>query len=196
MRKGNNGKRENTFSDSTIGIDAATEGYFKKGYGGSYLINYRYGFLTLMQKLGLNVGEAATSFQDVSFNVYLPTKKLGTISIFGFGGLSEQKTDAERDSVIWTNNSSKRSGRLDASKTGMIGIAHSLLIGKKTLLKTIYSINGYQYNEENNRLDEYNGPLITTRNNIFKDVNGILSMVVTHKFNSRSAKSNQSKKSS
>ncbi len=185
LRKGNNTKREHTFSISTIGIDAATEGYFKKGYGGSYLINYRYGFLTLMQKLGLNIGDAATSFQDLSFNIYLPTKKLGTISIFGFGGLSEQKAEAERDSVIWTNNSSKRSGRLDASKTGMIGISHSILIGKKTLLKTVYSVNGYQYNQENNKLDKFNGPLITTRNNIFKEVNGILSMLVTHKFNSR-----------
>lgn len=185
LRKGNNTKREHTFSVSTIGIDAATEGYFKKGYGGSYLINYRYGFLTLMQKLGLNIGEAATSFQDLSFNIQLPTKKLGTISIFGFGGLSEQKADAERDSLIWTTNSSKRSGRLDASKTGMMGISHSILIGKKTLLKTIYSLNGYEYNENNNRLDKFNGPLITTRNNQFKEVNGILSFVVTHKFNSR-----------
>ncbi len=185
LRKGNNAKRENTFSVSTIGIDAATEGFFKKGYGGSYLINYRYGFLTLMQKLGLNIGDAATSFQDLSFNIHLPTKKLGTISFFGFGGLSEQKADAERDSLIWTNNSSKRSGRLDASKTGMVGIAHTILIGKKTLLKTIYSINGYQYNQENNKLDKFNGPLIITRNNQFNEVNGILSFVVTHKFNSR-----------
>ena len=46
LRKGNKDKREHTFTMSTIGIDFATEGYSKKGYEGSYLINYRYGFLT------------------------------------------------------------------------------------------------------------------------------------------------------
>ncbi len=185
LRKGNNTKREFTFSASTIGIDAATEGYFKKGYGGSYLINYRYGFLTLMQQLGLNIGEAATNFQDLSFHIHLPTKKLGSFSIFGFGGSSEQQVQAASDSITWTNNASKRTGRLDASKTGMVGFAHTITLGKKTLLKTIYSANGYQYNEQNNKLDKFNGPLIYTRNNAFKEINGIWSVVATHKFNSR-----------
>lgn len=184
LRKGNNSKREFTFSASTIGIDAATEGFFKKGYGGSYLINYRYGFLTLMQQLGLNIGEAATSFQDLSFHIHLPTKKIGSFSIFGFGGSSEQKAEASTDSIVWTNNSSKRTGRVDASKTGMVGFAHTISLSKKTLLKTIYSANGYQYNEQNNKLDKFNGPLIYTRNNAFKEINGIWSVVVTHKFNS------------
>ena len=185
LRKGNNSRREHTFSASTIGIDAATEGYFKKGYGGSYLVNYRYGFLTLMQQLGLKIGDAATRFQDLSFHIHLPTKKLGSFSIFGFGGNSEQKTEASADSIVWTNNPSNRTGRLDAAKTGMIGISHSISLGKKTFLKTMYSVNGYTYREENNRLDKYNGPLIFTRNNAFTESNGIWSMVLTHKFNSR-----------
>lgn len=185
LRKGNNSKREFTFSASTIGIDAATEGYFKKGYAGSYLINYRYGFLTLMQQLGLKIGEAATTFQDLSFHIHLPTRKLGTLAIFGLGGLSEQKKIAATDSITWTLNTSKRSGYINASKTGMIGFSHSITIGKKTLLKTIYSANGYQYKEDNNRLDKFNGPLIITRNNKFIELNGIWSMVLTHKFNSR-----------
>ena len=185
LRKGNNSRREHTFSASTIGIDAATEGYFKKGYGGSYLVNYRYGFLTLMQQLGLKIGDAATRFQDLSFHIHLPTKKLGSFSIFGFGGNSEQKTEASVDSIMWTNNPSNRTGRLDAAKTGMIGISHSISLGKKTFLKTMYSVNGYTYREENNRLDKYNGPLIFTRNNAFTESNGIWSMVLTQKFNSR-----------
>jgi hypothetical protein len=185
LRKGNNTRREHTFSASTIGIDAATEGYFKKGFGGSYLVNYRYGFLTLMQQLGLKIGDAATRFQDLSFHIHLPTKKMGSFSIFGFGGNSEQKTEASADSIIWTNNPSNRTGRLDAAKTGMIGISHSISLGKKTFLKTMYSVNGYTYREENNRLDKFNGPLIYTRNNSFTETNGIWSVVLTHKFNSR-----------
>ncbi|MBU3745464.1 MAG: carboxypeptidase-like regulatory domain-containing protein [Sediminibacterium sp.] len=100
LRKGNNTRREHTFSASTIGIDAATEGYFKKGYGGSYLVNYRYGFLTLMQQLGLQIGEAATTFQDLSFHIHLPTKKMGSFSIFGFGGNSEQNSAAVSENRV------------------------------------------------------------------------------------------------
>jgi hypothetical protein len=185
LRKGNNTRREHTFSASTIGIDAATEGYFKKGYGGSYLVNYRYGFLTLMQQLGLKIGDAATRFQDVSFHIHLPTKKLGSFSVFGFGGNSEQKTEASNDSIIWNNNPSSRTGRLDAAKTGMIGFSHSISLGKKTFLKTMYSVNGYTYRQDNNRLDKYNGPLLFTRNNTFTETNSIWSVVLTHKFNSR-----------
>jgi hypothetical protein len=138
-----------------------------------------------MQQLGLNIGEAATNFQDLSFHIHLPTKKLGSFSIFGFGGSSEQQVQAASDSITWTNNASKRTGRLDASKTGMVGFAHTITLGKKTLLKTIYSANGYQYNEQNNKLDKFNGPLIYTRNNAFKEINGIWSVAATHKFNSR-----------
>jgi len=185
LRKGNNTRREHTFSASTIGIDAATEGYFKKGYGGSYLVNYRYGFLTLMQQLGLKIVDAPTRFQDVSFHIHLPTKKMGSFSVFGFGGNSEQKTEASSDSIIWTNNPSNRMGRLDASKTGMIGFSHSISLGKKTFLKMMYSVNGYTYREDNNRLDKYNGPLIYTRINAFTETNSIWSVVLTHKFNSR-----------
>ena len=120
-----------------------------------------------MQQLGLKIGDAATRFQDLSFHIHLPTKKLGSFSIFGFGGNSEQKTEASVDSIMWTNNPSNRTGRLDAAKTGMIGISHSISLGKKTFLKTMYSVNGYNYREENNRLEKYNGPLIYTRNNVF-----------------------------
>lgn len=182
LRKGNHTRREHTFSVSTIGIDAATEGYFKKGYGGSYLVNYRYGFLTLMQQLGLNIGEAATTFQDLSFHIHLPTKKTGSFSIVGFGGNSRQVKEIAGDSITWTRNPSNRNGWLDASKTGMIGITHTLSFGKNTLLKTIFSLNGYEYQEENSRRNTFSGPLIFTRKNTFLESNTIVSVSLTHKF--------------
>ncbi|MES2373231.1 MAG: TonB-dependent receptor [Bacteroidota bacterium] len=183
LRKGNKDKREHTFSVSTIGVDLATEGYFKKGSKSSYLINYRYGFLTLMQQLGFKISDAATTFQDLSFNIHLSTKKAGEFSFFGFGGLSQQKQTASNDSITWFTQPSKRSGRLDASNTGMLAIKHSIMLGKKTLLNTIYSINGTNYKEEDNRFDKFNTPLVVSRNNQFSENNAVLSMVVTHKIN-------------
>jgi hypothetical protein len=101
LRKGNNEKREYTFQAGFLGLDAAVEGPFKKGYDGSYLMNYRYSTLSVISNLGINVGDAVTNFQDFSFNVSLPTKKAGTFGVFGFGGLSNQAFKAESDSTKW-----------------------------------------------------------------------------------------------
>ncbi len=181
LRKGNKDKREQTFSASTIGIDLAEEGYFKKGGNSSYLVNYRYGFLTLMQQLGFKISDASTTFQDLSFNVHLPTKKLGDISFFGFGGLSKQRNIAANDSVTFTKDPSRRSGSVDVSNTGALGVADNIKIDNKTLLTAVYTINGNYYREEDNHYDKINGPLIVTRNNEFSENNSTFSIVVTHK---------------
>ena len=182
LRKGNKDKQEHTFSASTVGVDLASEGYIKKGGKASYLVNYRYGFLTLMEQLGFKISDASTRYQDLSFNIDLPTKSAGTFSFFGFGGLSHQNRIAANDSITFTKEPSKRSGTLDLSNTGAIGVVHSILLGKATLLKTIVSFNGTNYQEEDNHFDKINGPLIVTRNNQFKESNAIIQITASHKF--------------
>lgn len=181
LRKGNKDKREHTVSLSTIGLDFATEGYFKKGYGGSYLINYRYGFLTLMQQLGFNISDDKTSFQDLSFNIYLPAGKVGGFSIFGFGGLSLQEDELAKKESDWQNDPSTRRGTLDKADAGVVGFSHQVRLGSKSLIRTIYSINGSGYREEDSRLDAFAGPVIFTRRNRFSESNHIFSSVLTHK---------------
>ncbi len=183
LRKGNNQKREHTFSLSSIGIDFATEGYFKKGYSGSYLINYRYGFLTLMQKLGFNISDKPTSFQDLSFNINLPTNKFGTFSIFGFGGLSKQFDELAKDSITWTNNPGTRNSSLDAADAGTFGITHQINFKKKFFFKTAVSKNGYRYREEDSRLERFNSPITFTRKNSFLETNFQFSSSLTYKLN-------------
>lgn len=185
LRKGNREKREHTLSVSTIGLDAATEGYFKKGYGGSYLMNYRYGFLTLMQQIGFDIGDAPTSFQDLSFNVHLPTRKAGDFSVFGFAGSSKQEETPDRDPAAWSSNTARRNGWLDQSRTAATGLTHSIRIGRRTLVRSILSLNGYDYQEKDARLDRFDGPLIHTRDNRFEEVNAVGSVTVTHKLNTR-----------
>lgn len=185
LRKGNRDKREHTLSASTIGIDFATEGYFKKGYGGSYLVNYRYGFLTLMQKIGFNIGDAATSFQDLSFHLHFPMGKAGSLSLFGFGGNSEQDQDVSRDPDEWSQGTARRSGWLDEARTRSAGLSHAVNLGRKTLLKTVYNLSGYVYRDEDKRIDRFDGPLIITRDNRFEDKSRTLSVTLTHRFNGR-----------
>jgi hypothetical protein len=185
LRKGNNSKREFSFSASTIGIDLTTEGYFKKGSKSSYLVNYRYGFLTLMEQLGFKISDASTRFQDLSYHINLPTKHIGTFSLFGFGGLSNQNRVALNDAYNFNQNASTRSGTLDLSNTGSSGLIHSINIGKKTSIKTSYSLNGTNYREEDNYYNKIDGPLIVTRNNQFKELNAIVSINATHKLSKK-----------
>lgn len=185
LRKGNREQREHTLSLSTIGLDAATEGYFKKGYGGSYLVNYRYGFLTLMQKIGFDIGDAPTSFQDLSFNIHLPTRKAGEFSLFGFAGGSRQEETPDRDPALWAVNTARRNGWMDQSRTAASGITHSLRLGSRTLVRSVLSLNGYDYREKDSRIDRFDGPLMISRDNRFAEVNGIASITVTHKRNAR-----------
>ncbi len=49
MRTGNNQKREHTVQLGFLGIDASSEGPFKKGGRSSYLFNYRYSTLALLE---------------------------------------------------------------------------------------------------------------------------------------------------
>ncbi len=88
LRAGNNEKFESVFGLGVMGIDWTLEGPFKKGYGGSFIANYRYSAAGLMSDLGLVDIDGDISFQDAAFKVVLPTKKAGVFSFFGLGGLS------------------------------------------------------------------------------------------------------------
>jgi hypothetical protein len=185
LRKGNNSKREFSFSASTIGIDLTTEGYFKKSSKSSYLVNYRYGFLTFMEQLGFKISDASTRFQDLCYHIHLPTKHGGTFSFFGFGGLSSQNRIALNDAYNFNENVSTRYGTLDLSNTGSTGLMHSMNIGKKMILKSTFSLNGKNYREEDNNYNKINGPLIVTRKNQFQETNAILSITATHKLSKK-----------
>lgn len=151
LRKGNNQKREHTFQAGVLGIDVASEGPIKKGYEGSYLINYRYSTLSLLGAMGLNiVGDATTDFQDLSFNVSLPTSKMGTFGVFGFGGLSSQVTPGKSDSTLWKEESYKQYPSTFHAYTGTFGVNNLKRMGNKSYLKTslVFSGTDNGYNEK------------------------------------------------
>jgi hypothetical protein len=152
LRKGNNEKREYTVQLGILGMDVATEGPFKKGYEGSYLINYRYSTLNVLGKIGIPIGDANTNFQDLSFNFYLPTRKLGKFTIFGFGGLSYQTTTAEKDSVRWQEDDFLRLNTNFYSNTGAVGITNTKLFRNRSYLKTALVFSGTENGYKQDRL--------------------------------------------
>lgn len=144
LRKGNNRKQEYTVQLGVLGADVSTEGPFKKGYDGSYLLNYRYSTLSVLGKIGVPLGDATTNFQDLSLNVSLPTKKLGTFGVFGFGGLSDQTSIPEKDSIKWKEDEFLRHDERFYSNTGALGLTNIKLFNNQSYLKTALVLSGTQ----------------------------------------------------
>lgn len=141
LRKGNNEKREYTFQASLLGMDAAVEGPFRRGGHGSYLVNYRYSTLSLLGLMGVELGDAVTKFQDLSFNISMPTEKAGQFTLFGFGGLSNQFTLAQKDSLKWQENDYYRMNYTFFANTGMTGLTHTRLFNNQSWMKTIVAVS-------------------------------------------------------
>lgn len=184
LRKGNNQQREYTVQAGVLGLDVAAEGPFSKKYKGSYLVNYRYSTLELLTKLGLPIGDYAQRFQDISYNIALPTKKWGDFTLFGFGGLSGSRNLAVADSLEWKKNSERRFPEKFLSNTGAWGTTHTLRFKDKTLLKTVALYSAYRNLDEQN---EYNRAYVIEPR--FKEDYNLdkltLSSTLNHKFSAR-----------
>jgi len=129
MRKGNNQKHEQTFQISLIGTEFMAEGPLKKGSNATYIGKYRYSTLKIIEKLGADI-ESIPSFQDLTFKIHLPSKKLGTFTIFGIGGLSNEKGTSGYE---WNSN------------MGTLGISNSKSLDSKTYIKSILAFSGWYY---------------------------------------------------
>ncbi len=140
LRKGNNEKHEYTAQVGLIGLDFAAEGPFNKEYEASYLINYRYSTLGLLNKMGVQLGDEAVSFQDLSFNVSLPTENLGNLNIFGMGGSSQNTFEAQRDSTLWKYQKDRQDIYFTSSM-GALGFSHDVPFADKALLKTTFILS-------------------------------------------------------
>lgn len=88
LRAGNNEKFEATGGIGFMGTELTVEGPFKKGYAGSYLLNYRYSTISLINKLGVVDVPGVVDYQDATFKIVLPTKRAGIFSLYGLAGLS------------------------------------------------------------------------------------------------------------
>ena len=88
MRNGNNQKHEQLFQVGFNGFEAGAEGPFSKKHEASYLANFRYSTLELMDGI-VNLGTTGIpKYKDLSFKLSFPLKN-GRISVFGLGGSSE-----------------------------------------------------------------------------------------------------------
>jgi hypothetical protein len=169
LRKGNNEKREYALQAGLLGLNAAAEGPLSASHKGSWLVNYRYSTLSLLNNMGLELSEGITNFQDLSYNIYIPTKNKGIFTVFGFGGLSSERQHIETDSSKWEMQDDRYAGKFVAN-TGATGITHSVPIDNQTTIRSAlaFSYTANSFNEqyaENNKLvvDSYKDKYITQK---------------------------------
>lgn len=171
LRNGNNEKLEAVFGFGLLGTDLTLEGPFKKGYGGSFLVNYRYSTASLIEELGLlgDIG-GIPKFQDASFKLTLPTERGGVFSIFGLSGLSSFLFE-DITPAIWEtpgDNFMKIGVEEDFRKKSYLlntGVKHTINIGKNAYLKStvLFSAEGIEDDIYESRFSttSFNGMAIT-----------------------------------
>jgi len=143
MRNGNNEKREYSLMVGALGVEASLEGPFSKKSKASYLFNYRYSTLALLQAIALSpTGDVLPTYQDLSFKVNVPTEKAGTFSIFGLGGTNLAAYVPEKDSLQW-EFFDENEGFGEQTEMGTVGLSHKILLGKTSYLRTV-AIGSYE----------------------------------------------------
>ena len=180
LRKGNNERKEYTLQAGLLGLNIAAEGPIAPFYKGSYLVNYRYSTLELLSKMGLDIVGGSTNFQDLSYNFYLPTRKLGDFTVFGFGGLSSQNLKPEKDSAKWESEGDRYGGKFKGN-TGATGITHNIFIGDNMQVKSALSLS-FAENGYDEQYAEKSGGLSDTYGASYKTTKWIFSTTVNRKF--------------
>ena len=144
LRSGNNRKAEFTGQIGFNGFEAGIEGPFLKlqnGQKASYLANFRYSTLEVMDKMGFNfgTGEAIPQYKDLTFLVDLPGTSLGRFKVFGLWGDSFIKLGREASDTN-SNSYSNRGMATDfGSGLAVIGMSHIYYFNEKTRIKSTLS---------------------------------------------------------
>ena len=147
LRPGNNAEQEWTAQAGLLGLDVATEGPFAKGKRGSYLANYRYSTLGLLSAAGVDLGDEAITFQDLSLHVTLPLGQRGEVRVFGLGGTSSNVFKVEPDTALWEYDKDS-SDITYTAKTGAAGASLKLPIGARGTLRTTVVLSATEQERE------------------------------------------------
>lgn len=135
MRKGNAHKREHLVQIGFNGLEIGTEGPLGGVNGASYLLNYRYSTLALMQGMGFSAGtgSAVPYYQDLSLKVDIPTRNTGRFSLFAIGGKSNIDLIGSDVDTSSTDLYSEISQNIyNSAKMGVVGLSHTHYYNDRT----------------------------------------------------------------
>jgi hypothetical protein len=144
LRSGNNRKMEFTGQIGFNGFEAGVEGPFltlENGQKASYLANFRYSTLEVMDKLGFNfgTGQAIPQYNDLTFLVDIPGTKLGRFKVFGLWGNSYIELGREATDTSANNYNTRGTATNFGSGLAVIGMSHIYYFNEKTSIKSTLS---------------------------------------------------------
>lgn len=165
MRSGNSSKREFLGQIGFNGFELGAEGPFSKNSKASYLANYRYSTLGLLNAMGLKFGYSSVpQYQDLSFKIDIPMgMKYGRLSMFGIGGKSYiELLDKDRKEGDFTV-SSVAEDTYFGSNMGATGITYKYFFNEKTFQTISVAASGTQnitkvdslFNEKTEKMTRY-----------------------------------------
>lgn len=135
MRTGNTSRYEHTAQVGVLGLDFASEGPLSRAKGASYLFNYRYSTLGLLNDLKLNNTGQRIKYQDLSFKLNFPTEKAGTFSLWGIAGIDDTHKEAIKTPSDWKTDIDRVTNSWD-TYVGTIGLRHQITAGEKSFVES------------------------------------------------------------
>jgi CarboxypepD_reg-like domain len=134
LRHGNNERTEYTGQLGLGGLEFGVEGPLSRKKHHSALVSYRFFSMENLRAIGINLVPNTSSlpdFQDLTFKINLPSEKIGTICVFGLGGLSKfrERRDDGGDTDL-------------QSDLGVLGMWHEYLFSEKIRGRLTLSLTG------------------------------------------------------
>lgn len=177
LRNGNNEKGEYAFQFGVLGTDLTAEGPFNKNYRGSYLLNYRYSTIALLNQIVDVTPGSTPTYQDVSMKLNLPMGEKTNLALWGIGGLSDEDEDPDVEGNF-------RSEEIFKSKTYMTGLtlSHFFMDDSKLGARLSYSGNSsdFIFSGQNTASGDVFGDSDILRNSALR-----FSLDYTKKFNAK-----------
>lgn len=135
LRRGNNEQSEHIVQASFLGTDICLEGPLSNRKKSSYLVNFRYSTIGLLNKLGVNFGGEKINYADISYTLAFPGEK-SFLKFFGVNGTSENIFKGKRDSAAI--ESQKDLQDIDYHSQTMInGLSYLRTISSSSYFKTV-----------------------------------------------------------
>jgi hypothetical protein len=143
-RNGNDEKYEFTAQAGFNGLELGSEGPLSRKKRSSYLVDYRYSMLVLLDKIigadKLSV-EAVPQYHDLSFKLNFPGKRLGRFSITGMGGISGiNEKESTKDPSDWADSFEGSDYKFGSRMGTLIG-SHMFFFNTKTWIENHISLS-------------------------------------------------------
>ncbi|MFZ4454638.1 MAG: TonB-dependent receptor [Bacteroidales bacterium] len=190
MRSGNKEKYEFTGQVGFNGFEAAAEGPISLGKNnpkGSFLVDYRYSTLQLVSKLGMDLGTgtAIPEYQDLSYLIDIPTKKIGRFKLIGLYGNSFIRLGRSFDKDEVTSHSQLGYAVDFGAGLGITALTHTLMLNENSRFKSTVSFQRSTSNTLSDTIDYVHKTFTTQYAGVLDESKLTASTQYKHRFSSK-----------